>query len=138
MRYYFPPAGIAKIKKTVDTKCREDVEQLELSSLLLMGMSNGTNILENSLGVFYKVNVHLLCNPAIPGLQDYVTYIKQKSAKTKTKTCTRRTFLVVQWVRLHAPSAGGLGSIPSRGTRSHTHAATKGSHATTKKPACRS
>ena len=29
------------------------------------------------------------------------------------------TSLVVQWLRLHAPSAGGLGSIPGQGTRSH-------------------
>ncbi|TEA09823.1 hypothetical protein DBR06_SOUSAS29710008, partial [Sousa chinensis] len=27
--------------------------------------------------------------------------------------------LVVQWLRLHAPNAGGLGSIPGQGTRSH-------------------
>ncbi|TEA29277.1 hypothetical protein DBR06_SOUSAS14810096, partial [Sousa chinensis] len=27
--------------------------------------------------------------------------------------------LVVQWLRLHAPSAGGPGSIPGQGTRSH-------------------
>ena len=37
-----------------------------------------------------------------------------------------------QWVRLHAPNAGGLGLIPRRGTRSHTHAATKSSHAATR------
>ena len=29
------------------------------------------------------------------------------------------TSLVVQWLKLHAPSAGGLGSIPGQGTRSH-------------------
>ena len=29
------------------------------------------------------------------------------------------TSLVVQWVRLHAPNAGGPGSIPGQGTRSH-------------------
>ncbi|TEA24312.1 hypothetical protein DBR06_SOUSAS4410010, partial [Sousa chinensis] len=29
------------------------------------------------------------------------------------------TSLVVQWLRLHTPSEGGLGSIPSQGTRSH-------------------
>ena len=28
------------------------------------------------------------------------------------------TSLVVQWIRLHAPNAGGLGSIPGWGTRS--------------------
>ena len=45
------------------------------------------------------------------------------------------TSLVVQWLRLHTPNAGGPGSIPGQGTRSHTHAATKNSHATTKEPA---
>ena len=29
------------------------------------------------------------------------------------------TSLVVQWLRLHTPKAGGLGSTPSQGTRSH-------------------
>ena len=29
------------------------------------------------------------------------------------------TSLVVQWLRLHSPSAGGPGSIPGQGTRSH-------------------
>ena len=42
------------------------------------------------------------------------------------------TSLVVQWLRLHAPNAGGRGSNPAQGTRSHMHAATKSSHATTK------
>ena len=27
------------------------------------------------------------------------------------------TFLVVQWLRLHAPNAGGTGSIPGQGTK---------------------
>ena len=30
-----------------------------------------------------------------------------------------RASLVVQWLRLCAPKAGGLGSIPGQGTRSH-------------------
>ena len=38
-------------------------------------------------------------------------------------------------VKTHAPNAGGLGSIPGQGTRSHMHAATKSSHAATKEPA---
>ena len=29
------------------------------------------------------------------------------------------TSLVVQWPRLCAPKAGGLGSVPGQGTRSH-------------------
>ena len=34
----------------------------------------------------------------------------------KTKTGTS---LLVQWLRLHTPNAGGPGSIPGQGTRSH-------------------
>ena len=44
--------------------------------------------------------------------------------------------LVAQWIRLHASNAVGLGSIPGEGTRSHMHAATRSSPATTKEPAC--
>ena len=29
------------------------------------------------------------------------------------------TSLAVQWLRLHAPNAGGPGSMPGRGTRAH-------------------
>ena len=36
-----------------------------------------------------------------------------------------RTSLVVQGLRLHVPNAGGLGSIPGQGIRSHMHATTK-------------
>ena len=42
------------------------------------------------------------------------------------------TSLVVQWLRLCAPNAGGPGSIPGLGTRSLMHAATKSPHAATK------
>ncbi|TEA16682.1 hypothetical protein DBR06_SOUSAS20610074, partial [Sousa chinensis] len=44
--------------------------------------------------------------------------------------------LVVQWVRLRAPNAGGLGLIPGQGTRSRMHATTKSLHASTKDPVC--
>ena len=46
--------------------------------------------------------------------------------------CILGTSLVAQWVRLRAPNAGGPGSIPGQGTRSHRRAATKSSPATTK------
>ena len=45
------------------------------------------------------------------------------------------TSLMAQWLRPRAPNAGGPGSIPGQRTRSHMHAATKISHATTKEPA---
>ena len=51
------------------------------------------------------------------------------------KVHTHGTSLVAQWLRLHTPNAGGPGSIPGQGTRSHMRAATKSSHATTKEPA---
>ena len=35
------------------------------------------------------------------------------------KTTLRGNSLVVQWLRLQAPNAGGPGSIPGHGTRSH-------------------
>ena len=44
------------------------------------------------------------------------------------------TSLAEQRLRLHAPNAGGPGSIPGRGTRYHMHATTRSSHATTKEP----
>ena len=40
---------------------------------------------------------------------------------------------MAQWIRLRAPNAGGLGSIPGQGTRAHMHATTKRLHATTKR-----
>ena len=48
-----------------------------------------------------------------------------------------RISLVAQWMGLCVPNAGGLGSIPGQGTRSHMHAATESSHVTTKEPSCR-
>ena len=42
------------------------------------------------------------------------------------------TSLVAQRLRLRAPNAGGPGSMPGQGTRSHMHAATKSLHAATK------
>ena len=53
------------------------------------------------------------------------------ATKQSLSLCTliSGTPLVVHWVRLHAPNAGGPSSIPGRGTRSHMHAATK-------KPTC--
>ena len=48
--------------------------------------------------------------------------------------------LVVQWLRLCAPNAEGLGLIPGQGTRisgtQFSHAVTKSLHATSKDPAC--
>ena len=42
-----------------------------------------------------------------------------KAAGGKIRWWLRGTSLVVQWLRLHAPNAKGLGLIPHQGTRSH-------------------
>ena len=47
------------------------------------------------------------------------------------------TALVVQWVRLCTPNAGGLGSVPSGGTRSHMHTTAKKSACCNYEPTCR-
>ena len=39
--------------------------------------------------------------------------------KAHVKKEALRDFPVVQWPRLHVPNAGGPGSIPGQGTRSH-------------------
>ncbi|TEA40519.1 hypothetical protein DBR06_SOUSAS15710059, partial [Sousa chinensis] len=52
-------------------------------------------------------------------------------------SCWLGTSLVVQWVRLRAPNAGGPGLIPGQGTRPRMHAAAKSLRAATKDPACR-
>ena len=46
------------------------------------------------------------------------------------------TSLVVQWVRCRASNAGGPGSIPGQGTRSHMPVATKKSARLNEDPAC--
>ena len=46
---------------------------------------------------------------------------KERGEETELKTFkdTARTSLVVQWLSLLAPNAGGPGPIPDQGTRSH-------------------
>ena len=48
----------------------------------------------------------------------------------------RGNSLVVQWVTLCAPNAGGTGSIPGQGTRSCRHAATKDPACCNQDPTC--
>ena len=49
------------------------------------------------------------------------TYVTIKKFKNKhTKKTQGSCSLVFQWLEVPAPSAGGLGSIPGWGTRSHT------------------
>ena len=47
--------------------------------------------------------------------------VGHSGTRRQKKKGNRKDFLVVQRVRLHAPNAGGRGSIPGQGTRSHIH-----------------
>ena len=50
--------------------------------------------------------------------QDYKTLNPSfEVSPTCIQILTLGTWLVVQWLRLHIPSAGGLGSIPGQGTK---------------------
>ena len=50
----------------------------------------------------------------------YTIFLFSTSLKLSTnKKNTSWASLVVQWLRLRVPNAGGLGSIPGQGTRSH-------------------
>ena len=54
------------------------------------------------------------------GLVRCVKYDKANKEKVRRKQTQSGTLLVLQWLRLIAPNAGGLGSILGQGTRSHT------------------
>ena len=62
---------------------------------------------------------------------------KQQPVKIRLKIDLLGTSLVVQWIGLRTLNAGGPGSIPGQGTRSHMHAAAESLHVKTKKPMCR-
>ena len=64
-------------------------------------------------------------------------WIKDLNLRPETMKPLEELTLVAQWLRLHAPNAGGSGLIPGQRTRSYMHASTKSSHATTKEPSCR-
>ena len=64
------------------------------------------------------------------------TVLASGKTKMNRNDAYLRTSLVTQWLRLRAPNAGGPGSIPGQGNRSHMHAATKTS-ATTQEPSSR-
>ena len=48
-----------------------------------------------------------------------VSPLANPNRKLEVKKALGGTSLVVQWLRLQTPSAGGPGSIPDQGTRSH-------------------
>ena len=52
-------------------------------------------------------------------LNKYMNYMAYIMFWRNFKEMENGTSLVVQWLRLQAPSEGGKGSVPGQGTRSH-------------------
>ena len=73
-------------------------------------------------------------HPLTPGGKPRRSRMESGAQKALRRYIDIGTSLVVQWVTLHAPNAGGPGLIPDRGTRPHMHASTESSHAATKIP----
>ena len=76
--------------------------------------------LSPSFCIFFCFNLSIhsfiyMTNRYINYFSGHTNHGKQNTAKDPHGG----TSLVVQWVRLCAPNAGGLGSIPGWGTRSH-------------------
>ena len=93
----------------------------------------------------YRLKEMLISNCLTP-ISQLVYYMNRKKERILPgpwilnciKICViLRTSLVVQWLRLHAPNAGDLSSIPGQGTR-FPHAATKSAHDATEDPTCHS
>ena len=57
--------------------------------------------------------------------ENYKTLMKETEDDKQIKRYAMGTSMVVQWLRLCAPNAGGPSLIPGLGTRSHMHATTK-------------
>ena len=66
---------------------------------------------------WYEAILELLCIFTSPTI-GYLLSVAKKTIPLVLKF-TVGTSLVVQWLRLHTPNAGGPGSIPGQGTRSH-------------------
>ena len=86
----------------------------------------------------YKEDTHKIIFSGKFRIQNYVLYTATSVRGQGWYICTEKknreevylnvsngTFLVVQWLRLHASNAGGAGSIPGRGAKSQ-HAARHG------------
>ena len=111
--------------------------RINLSSFLLLPCSHGSDPhswLLSSTPFAISVCIPQMITPLYVVNQIVLIHCSKPSSGTS---------LVVQWVRLRAPNAGGPGWIPGRGTRSHMRATTKSLRATTKslrattkKPAC--
>ena len=92
------------------------------SPALLVELQNGTAVLLQFLIMLNKLLYHTAILPLSINPREGKTY-------TCIKICTQ-TSLAVQWLKLHASTAGSTGSIPGEGTKiphaiQHSHKQTK-------------
>ena len=84
------------------------------SPALLVELQNGTAVLLQFLIMLNKLLYHTAILPLSINPREGKTY-------TCIKICTQ-TSLAVQWLKLHASTAGSTGSIPGEGTKiPHCH-----------------
>ena len=79
----------------------------------------------HSKGVRWYLIVILICTSLMIMMLRIFSHVSLLSGCLLKKNVYSGTSLVGQWLRHRAPNAGGPGSIPGQGTRSHMHAATK-------------
>ena len=84
-------------------------------------MNNSNKILFNlsDLGILLQSTIAVQGFGIIPSNSYHRIRAGKDLAVHLFKKPASGTSLVVPWLRLQAPNAGGLGSIPGQGTRSH-------------------
>ena len=75
---------------------------------------------EKVLDIFFPLlgNAMSFCTPTLP-FSPLIKSLTSKKFKSLFKSLSLGTSLVVQWLRLYCPNAGGPGSILGQGTGSH-------------------
>ena len=87
--------------------------------------TNSSQILHKMLIIIHSLFQFLnlvwkLASFGVARLMERRFLAKLPGYKVHHKNRSPGTCLMVQWLRLCTPNAGGLGSIPGQGTRSHT------------------
>ena len=97
--------------------CQSSVENVMLASNMKSTVNFSCVCLLICLAVCCELTFHFFVTSGTLLTQGVCWFSETMYILPKRKA---ETFLVVQGLRLHDPNAGGLGSNPDQGTRSHT------------------